>query len=180
MIHDLSKYIIMKYIGEDENYTIYIYGMECMLNSVISTFLLIIIAILTDTLSETFLWIFMFCLIRHFIGGYHASSHHSCILWCISLGFLNACLGQIIHISACFSALLILACIPFILRYAPIVNTQKIYNPSKQLRDKCSAILILNLSMVICLFLPPPLRFSMIFSCISSIVLMMLCLHHTK
>ena len=63
-----------------EQLDIYIYGLECFLNTFITITLLTIWGIFSHSLSSTLLWVLTFSLLRHFIGGVHAPTQLTCIL----------------------------------------------------------------------------------------------------
>ena len=72
-----------------EQLDIYIYGLECFLNTFITITLLTIWGIFSHSLSSTLLWVLTFSLLRHFIGGVHAPTQLTCILASFFLGCIN-------------------------------------------------------------------------------------------
>ncbi len=69
--------------GEDvsaDQLEIYIYGLECFLNTFITIVLLFVWGVLSHTLGYTLIWVITFSLLRHYTGGAHAPTQLTCIL----------------------------------------------------------------------------------------------------
>lgn len=78
--------------GEDvsaDQLEIYIYGLECFLNTFITIVLLFVWGVLTHTLGYTLIWVITFSLLRHYTGGAHAPTQLTCILGSFFLGCLD-------------------------------------------------------------------------------------------
>lgn len=57
---------------------IYVYGIELLISSLISTFLIIAVGIITHSLWESIIYLALFSLIRFYTGGYHCMSYLGC------------------------------------------------------------------------------------------------------
>lgn len=78
--------------GEDvsaDQLEIYIYGLECFLNTFITIVLLFVWGVLSHTLGYTLIWVITFSLLRHYTGGAHAPTQLTCILGSFFLGCLD-------------------------------------------------------------------------------------------
>lgn len=94
MISKLSNTIARKLVSISGKETtidqleVYIYGLECFLDTSITILPLLLWGIVSHSLKLILIWIFSFSLLRHFAGGAHAPTHFSCMLSSFTLGFL--------------------------------------------------------------------------------------------
>lgn len=65
---------------------VYIYGLECLLNSSITITILFLWGASTHSLLITVVWLIAFTLLRHYAGGYHAPTNFACISSTVLLG----------------------------------------------------------------------------------------------
>ena len=83
---------LIRISGEDidqDQQDVYIYGLECFLNTFITIILLMLWGLLSHTLGCTMIWVIVFSLLRHFMGGAHAPTQLICILGSFALGCFN-------------------------------------------------------------------------------------------
>ena len=71
---------LSKIIEDENNKEIYTYGLEIILNALISYLLIIIMGALTGELIATVFYLICYSGIRLWAGGYHAKTHLRCIL----------------------------------------------------------------------------------------------------
>lgn len=75
-----------------DNRDVYIYGLECIFNTLFTFVILILWGLISQNLCITILWVMVFIYLRHFTGGIHAPSQISCItlssILCISNSFV--------------------------------------------------------------------------------------------
>lgn len=62
-----------------EDREIYVYGLQIILNTIISLGIVLIAGYWLHIFCETLLFLFCYCSIRLFAGGFHASSNEKCI-----------------------------------------------------------------------------------------------------
>ena len=82
MIHTFSVDIADKLIRSGlpaDKKEVYVYGLECSLNLIISDSILLTYAFYMGQIPELLLWLICFSLLRTHVGGYHAPSHFLCI-----------------------------------------------------------------------------------------------------
>lgn len=74
MLHSLSTYITEKFFNENDKYPkeIYVYGIELLISSFISTTVILLIGISTNTFFESVIFLISFSVIRVYTGGYHS------------------------------------------------------------------------------------------------------------
>lgn len=84
MYRKISKLITSSLVSNNiinkDDEDVYAYGFEVLISSLISTIVLLIIAILTNTFLYSLLFIIGFVTTRMCCGGYHAKHHSTCLL----------------------------------------------------------------------------------------------------
>ena len=128
-----------------EQLDIYIYGLECFLNTFITITLLTIWGIFSHSLSSTLLWVLTFSLLRHFIGGVHAPTQLTCILASFFLGCINKWSTAFITQNTCLYVLLAFMCLLF----APTSNNKVSLSSTQKKLHKIISILIIFTGLLI-------------------------------
>ena len=177
MIYEFSKRTI-KYIAslsdqpsDQDQLDVYIYGMECFLNTAIPVILLTICSIMFDSLIETFLWLFAFSLLREYTGGYHASTQFACITSSTMLGIGNTLVSQNLVLSNIYIALCYFLCIFVVLLCCPIPSRKKTFDPIQRKQYKRQALVIIVIFLLLSLVLPISYSLTLTYSCLSCILL---------
>lgn len=81
---------IAKVLGEmlckdnDEKCTLITYGLEIMISSVVTLLILSFIGAYFHCIRETILFMILYCPLRQYAGGYHASSYTRCNMFMIT------------------------------------------------------------------------------------------------
>ncbi len=119
---------------DEDQREIYIYGLECIMNTGITILILAIWGGLTGSITETLVWIIAFSTLRHHTGGYHASTHSTCILSSTLLGISNLFvirykhfLNQSLEYIYLFCFLVCILCVPQKNTKLTLTPIQKIY-----------------------------------------------------
>ena len=177
MIYELSKRTI-EYIAslsdqpsDQDQLDVYIYGMECFLNTAIPVVLLTIWSIMFDSLIETFLWLFAFSLLREYTGGYHASTQFACITSSTMLGIGNTLVSQNLELSNVYIALCYFLCIIVVLLCCPIPSHKKTFDPIQRKQYKIRALGIILFFLFLSMILPTSYSVTLTYSCLSCILL---------
>lgn len=158
-------------IGSDQK-DIYIYGLECFLNTGITILILSIWGFFAHTLFETICWIFSFSILRHHAGGYHAPTQLSCIFCSSLIGMSNFLFIHFfnLNIAWCIGILLIL-CIFFFL-FAPTESTKSILSAKLKYHEKITSFLIIFSGFVMAICLPHTIFLSILYAFICVAILM--------
>ena len=95
----ISKIFIRYGETTEENADIYAYAIEAILAVVVNVIICLAIAAIFGRVSEGFIFIFTFAVLRRFTGGYHANTHFKCILTfssllTVSLAIINLSAGR--------------------------------------------------------------------------------------
>lgn len=157
---------------DSEQKEIYVYGLECFLNTGITIFILAIWACFTHTLSETICWILSFSILRHHAGGYHAPTQLSCIFCSSLLGISNFLFIHFFNLNIvwCIGILLIL-CIFFFL-FAPTWSNKKILSPKLKYHEKIKSFLITFSGFFMAIYFPHTIFLSTLYAFICVAILM--------
>ncbi|MBQ7964508.1 MAG: accessory gene regulator B family protein [Ruminococcus sp.] len=80
MLNSLSTMIANKFFDDNDKYPkeIYIYGIELLISSFISTSVILLIGLLTKTFFESVIFLISFSAIRVYTGGYHSMTYLRC------------------------------------------------------------------------------------------------------
>lgn len=128
--HNITNWLIKN--GAPEcNKELYEYGAECLLNEIISDFLLLIFGILTNRILDIIIWLICFTAIRVNLGGYHANNHVTCTILSTLLGCFCVLISPIfIHnvvliLLSIFSFFIIMKIAPVIHKNHPVSNIRQ-------------------------------------------------------
>lgn len=85
----LTRRIIVEN-GNEKNKAIYEYGFQILLNTVLSLVTVMCLGIAFNKFPETIFYLFCYCSIRLYAGGFHASTNNRCMImfvmaYCISV-----------------------------------------------------------------------------------------------
>ena len=126
MISFLSKKITYFIIStsntspDSDQIKVYIYGLECFLNTGFTICILFIWGLFTNTIPETICWIVAFSVLRHHVGGLHAHTQLSCILSSCLMGISNWMVIAYIPYQSTIALLICAICIVTFMLYAPL------------------------------------------------------------
>lgn len=147
----LSNYLIENG-GDPKKKDIYTYGIECLMNELISDFLLLFCGVLLNRVFYTVLWCISFTIIRIFLGGFHASTHARCILIGTIIGicsfYINPIWNHIWIFILVFIYTLILAFF-----HAPIIHKNHPVSKKNKIKAKKKAIFFIILESFIAIIL---------------------------
>lgn len=123
---NVSNYFIRMRILNNEDAEICIYGLQIILSSIISMFLVLFVSICRKDIVTGFVYLASYCTTRAFSGGYHASSHFKCIS-IFALSYI---------LMANFQELWPVKCVPFILLIC--VGITILFSPEDALNNPIS------------------------------------------
>lgn len=186
MINRFSKQIINSIVSqtkrdiEFEQLEVYIYGLECFINTAVPVIILTAFSIFTSSVFETWLWIILFSVLRKYTGGYHAPSQLTCMTSTIGLGIINTllihhCTFHWTYCSLCYVlfALLIIFLCP--------LESQKIELTSLQKKQyKYYALEIITMIFLLSLYLPDTYAITLMYSGTSCLWLVIVEVLHRK
>ena len=147
MIGAFSKKIVDYLIGgnviadTDDDRELYQYGVEISISSMLNILLIVIIGFVTNSISESLLFLVCFVVMRSYTGGYHANSYFMCnLLFCIA--FITELIIYKFtydYISVGIATLMCAICVLIVLIICPIENRNK---PIIGKRKKLKAIAV--------------------------------------
>lgn len=159
MIHRLSESIAYFY-GEKVNYSkdkieVCAYGLEIIISDVIVLFIAILISLLTKTFIHTIILLAVFVLLRHQVGGFHASSHFRCnmiffVAYISAIGLIKGVPNDTIeYLVMCFGIVGVLA----ILKYAPVGHPNKPVSKKRKEKFRKTGIIMVIIFFVLSILL---------------------------
>lgn len=155
MLHSLASAIANRLFNETDKYPIevYVYGIELIISSIISTSLIITVGIVTHSLIESLIYIVSFSLIRIYTGGYHCMSYLRCnivsvlsyiIVYISLLFFENVFANTYILVSGYTLSILLF------LFFAPVKNENKELTKNEETKYKLLSLVMITLFYSIC------------------------------
>lgn len=166
---NIAHFFVIQNITDESKEVIYAYGMELLISDMLNTLIVLLIALISHTFSSAAIFVAVFVGLRHFVGGYHANSHLSCmftlvvVMLIFSYGICNVSrqFRQAFSIGFAALAILIIFCI------APVPHPNKPMSEEKRVKLKQrSRILVVILSAIAMMLLI--FRFNEFSLCISS------------
>ena len=155
MLHSLSKHITDKFFNENDKYPkeIYIYGIELLISSFISTSVILLIGLLTKTFYESIIFLVAFSLIRVYTGGYHSMTYLRCNIISASsyiaiVVFLYLLRDYVTNPTVLLSGYLLTMLLALI--FAPVKHENKELSESDKKKYKVLSLLVITLVYAIC------------------------------
>ena len=109
--------------GLDPNYReVYVYSIQCILNTLLPFGILILIGIIAKVPITTLIWIAAFLPLRHTAGGTHANSHLMCYFITIELGCVCIFFAYVFNVSLLLALILLAFSIAVIIKCAPVLH----------------------------------------------------------
>ena len=130
MLHGIASKIteqLVKNNTDDQDMIdIYIYGTECILNSSITIFFIIIASFFVHQFPQILIWLGAFVLLRNHFGGYHAPNHFLCITISSLLGITAMLFHHFpIYSDPLFVLILYIISILYTIFLVPVNNPKK-------------------------------------------------------
>lgn len=112
MVHKLSvrwaEYMVSNGADKDQA-EVYAYGLECLLNELLSDILLLLTAIGMGRVRQMICWIILFNIFRIHFGGFHAKTSLGCLAGSTLIGVLCVVFYPVFYTG--YTALLVILCI---------------------------------------------------------------------
>lgn len=122
---------------------VYVYGMECFLNTGITTLLLFIWGLFSHNFAEEIVWIITFSILRKYAGGYHSPSQITCILGSAILGISNSFALTILFWNRSVIFVIYFSLFLLFLFCVPVVSPMKPLSDGARETHKTIAIILL-------------------------------------
>lgn len=155
MLHSLASNIANRMFDENDKYPmdIYIYGIELVISSIISTSLIMITGLLTHTFIESLIYLLVFSLIRNYTGGYHCMSYLRCnivsvlsyIIVFLSLHFFSNIFANPFVMFSGYALTMLMALI-----FAPVKHENKELTKSEEKKYKLLSLVMITLFYSVC------------------------------
>ena len=153
MEHKIASFISQKLVSSSviptNTIDIYTYGLELIISFLVTSFIIVVIGIITSQITSSIMFLLVFILLRRFTGGYHAKTHLRCklctvIIYIINLFFIN-------HFEFTYKQIILLALFGFFVTicFSPVQNEYKpISIERRPYLKKISVIIYVLLSII--------------------------------
>ena len=178
-MHSLSKLIVTRLISiSNTNYSsddidVFIYGVECTLNEVLTDSIIILWGIYTHTVMEILVWLTVFTLFRHQTGGLHSKSNLRCFLYTITLGILVSFFCKI-NFPMILEYLLYAFSLAIVLLLAPRETSKITLSHRETKNKKIFSSLIVIITFMISLLCPHDIKIALNYSIFVNCILLLL------
>lgn len=156
MIEQFSKRVadtLVKNGADASQRDVYAYSMECLLNYLLSDFILYAIGLCLQQFPALFVWSVSYSLLRVHIGGYHASTHAKCIISGTLVGLLSLPLNRLWDAFPISILLLLVILVGDIIFFTPVVHERHPVSDERKKKAKINASLVTSLGFVLFAFL---------------------------
>ncbi len=158
MISKISKRLAYFFVKKNyitkKDFDIYSYGYEIIIAEVINWLVTVVIMLLTGTILETIVYMYVFIQLRESMGGFHANSHTGCIVISNVVYILVLFIIKYMPLNMYMPFIAIGLVIHFIitLSIAPIAHVNKPFiNSNERLKFKKKSYKLSIIYCVICL-----------------------------
>lgn len=158
MLHSLASFLANRIFDKNDKYPmdIYIYGIELVISSTISTSLIILTGVLTHTFLECLIYLLSFSLIRIYTGGYHCMSYLRCnivsvlsyIIVFLSVYYLDYFISNPYVLFSGYAISLTMA-----IFFAPVKHENKQVTNAERKKYKILSIILITFFYTICVLL---------------------------
>lgn len=169
----ISDYLVNSGEDSDKRET-FRYGAECLMNSLISQALLLLVGILTHHVMDLILWSVCFILLRVNLGGLHAPSHVWCILIGTAIGASSIVLSPlwVRHPHAAALCAVLAAIIAVIISPVPHKNKRYVQKNRRVIKLKVAVTLIVECLIALTLYLFHPVSSAYVVSAITMVTVL--------
>lgn len=142
-IHITGK-LIKKNIVCDGNKDIYVYGLDILLSTVITSITILLLGVLTFGFSKALVYLFVTAPLRRFGGGWHAPSHFTCALMQCIVFVLVASLSKMLSsvLTPVTLVIIFAICVFIILIKAPTEHPDNPLSKSSKNRAKACCLAV--------------------------------------
>ncbi len=155
MLNSLSTLIANKFFNDNDKYPkeIYIYGIELLISSLISTSVILLIGLLTKTFFESIIFLISFSAIRVYTGGYHSMTYLRCniisassyIAIVVFLYLFGDSISNPIAMLSGYLSTMILALV-----FAPVKHENKELDTAEIKKYKLLSLLMISVVFAVC------------------------------
>lgn len=136
---EFSDWLILNGASKDDR-EVYVYGVECFVNEIISDSLLLLFACLFKRPFQMVIWLLFFTIIRINVGGYHAKTHYKCILLSTLLGCI--CIMVYPFLPLTYMRILSILSLIIIIKIAPVIHENHPVSEKRKKQIRLAALLI--------------------------------------
>lgn len=127
------------------------YGFECIINTIIPLLFYIAFSIILDNFIEMIIWVTLFLLLRNYIGGFHASSHTSCIILSTLYGIICLlCIRYTNHISIIVEVGVCVLLLLFQIKFGIIIQDTDLQSNYAKFKHISILLIIFETLIILC------------------------------
>lgn len=149
MLSLLATKIARHFFDDNDKYPmeLYVYGIELIISTIISTALIILTGVITNSFIESIIFLFSFSVIRVYTGGYHSMTYLVCnvvsvlsyVFIYLSLEYAGAYFSNVFVMCAGYVLTMVLA-----LLFAPVENKNKELTKQEKKKYKLLSLVMIT------------------------------------
>lgn len=150
MLSFLATKVARHFFDENDKYPmeVYVYGIELLISTLISTTLIILTGVITNSFIESLIFLLSFSVIRVYTGGYHSMTYLRCnvisvlsyVFVYLSVRYAGEYFSNVFVMAGGYILTIILAAL-----FAPVENQNKEIDKKEKKKYKLLALLMITL-----------------------------------
>ena len=159
---------------DEDQMEVYVYGWECILNTGITVFILLIWGLITHALFETCIWIAAFSALRKHSGGFHAPTQLSCITTSCLLGMSDRIIIEFVPYRTITAFFALIFCMGVCILFAPTDTSKYELTEAIKKKEKLLSLLIIAIGFLIAILLKNSIGISILYAHVCTCVLLLI------
>ncbi|TYQ14741.1 UNVERIFIED_CONTAM: accessory gene regulator B [Acetivibrio alkalicellulosi] len=142
-----ADYLMKQKKENHEKRRVYYYGFQIVIGAIVKSILLILVALITQTIHTSITIVVMFSSLRMLAGGYHMDSYGKCIGVSVGLFIIAGTISRYTYSYWSIYAIVTFIIVTFITAVACIIKWAPSDNPNRPITDKKEFIKFKRLSL---------------------------------
>lgn len=151
--YSICNKLAEKNVIKNDYFDVYKYGLELIVSTIISIFIVISVGIILKQIDVTLIFLAVFIGLRRFTGGYHASTYIKCKICMITVYLIYLVLTNFTNISTI--AVICQFCVGIVLitLLCPIENDNKPLKTNVKKKSKITSLILFTTLSALCIVL---------------------------
>ena len=154
LAQDISFYLIANKIIDIEDRDIYIYGLELLISTLLTSISILILGFFIGEFISAIVYLLVYFLLKSYTGGYHAKHYYECFIYSILFYIILVIIRNVTLAvyQPIFGLISLISSVIIIFEFAPVENKNNPKTKEEIIRNKKIArrrILILSIATIL-------------------------------
>jgi accessory gene regulator B len=154
LAQDISFYLIANKIIDIEDRDIYIYGLELLISTLLTSISILILGFFIGEFISAIVYLLVYFLLKSYTGGYHAKHYYECYIYSILFYIILVIIRNVTLAvyQPIFGLISLISSVIIIFEFAPVENKNNPKTKEEIIRNKKIArrrILILSIATIL-------------------------------